>query len=279
MNIFDSFKFDEQKFNGSKDLGPNSDDLIVFNNYGLQNANIITTKSSEDEGPGRDIRSSENPNDDGKKIELDRFPQKVVTLDGLLTDTTAELVETRLDEAKKFLSEQNGSLKITRKGGEIRNYTATVQNLARAFDRERRITTIPFRLEFLCTDPFAKSTDRVVSSFFAVATSAYNFEIENNGSYKAKPIFSITIDTASNLTVINLKNNNSGKEIEISKTFAAGEELLINAENKTVCLDGVEIEFDGFFFDLLTGANSITATFTSSSHSVTISEKHFLTNL
>jgi len=278
--LFDQIAFDTATFDGSASLGLNSSDTVVFNGYGLQNSEIVSKELDESSGAKRNIRRKQNPREDGQQIETDFFPQRNILIDGAIFKSTSALLEAEIDRMKKYLSLQNGLLEIT-KDGVKRVYTASVSNFDSLFSRRTGgdVTRAPFMINFLCTEPFGKSESRIVDSYFGAAVSPYNFEIYNDGNFKTKPIFFVAFDAVTTGTVLNLKNNTTSKEIEITQAFTAGDLLEVNCETKEVLLNGVLIDFDGYFFDLLPDANSLTLTITAANFSVTLTNKYYLTYL
>lgn len=279
--LFDSIAFDEAPFDAeSSSVSADAGDSIVFNGYGLQNATIISSQADPDSGPSRDLVRSDRPRGDGRKIQSDSMREKTITIVGVMRKATGPELETELDLMKKRLHKQGGRLEITQ-GGQKRVYEATVSNFDQIFSGRvgSDISRCPFSIQFACVSAFGFSESRAVNSFFGVTAASSSFEILNEGTYKAKPIFSIFFDAASSVSKVHLKNNTTGKEIEILASFVAGDRLEVDGEAMRVTKNGAEIDFDGFFWDIETDRNSVTLTITSSSHSVTLTEKHYLTYL
>ena len=253
------------------------DDAITFNGYGLQNSNLVTSDCNENSGPTRSLTLAPIPGEDGQSIEFDRLPQKIITLSGVVLGDSAAALDDRIDEMKKNLFIQGATLKITQIGGNVRYYTATLINPQRLFSRRtgRDVTRAPFEAQFLCVDPLAREEAREIVSHFSKTTASFNFELNNDGNYKTPPILSLSFDAASSVSKVNIKNDTTGEEIEITETISAGQLLEVNAEDKIVELDSVEKDFDGFFWKLATGANAITITITSTSHNYNFTGKFF----
>lgn len=254
-----------------------STDAITFNDYGLQNSNLITSEADENSGPQRRLTLADIPGDDGQSIEFDRLPQKVIKLSGVVFGSSAAALDTRIDEMKKNLFVQNGILKITQIGGTIRYYTATLINPQNLFAGRggRDVTRAPFEAQFLCVDPLAREAAREIVSHFSKTVAAFELELFNDGNYKTPPVMFLSFDAAASVSKVNIKNDTTDEEIEITETISAGALLEINVEEKFVKLGGVEKDFDGFFWKLATGANAITITITSSSHSYNFTGKFF----
>ena len=274
--IFNSSLFNASLFNGEPIAGVTPPDDIVFNGYGLQNSEIISSLADHDSAARREIRKNRNPREDGMKIETDNYRAKVLSVRGVILKSTVALLEDEIDQMKKYLSAQNGQLEIRAASGLKRIWDANVINFDSIFSRDSGdITRAPYSIRFECLESFGRSEDRQIESATAVTSATKNYELWNGGSYKTKPIFTIAFDAASAVSKVNIKNNTTGKEIEITRTFAASELLEVNGETKEVTVDSSAVDFDGFFFDLETGANSITITLTSTSHSYTLSSKFY----
>lgn len=279
-----SVAINEQLINGEVTVGINSDDNIGFNGFGLSNANIVTSNVSEYSAPTRLLTKQPIPGDDGQIIEFDRFPEKIIKIDGTVFGSTAADLDNRIDEMKKFLSVGQRTLVVSQigailgqAGGHVRYYTATIVKPERLFAKKsgQDITRAPFEAWFVCVDPFGRDQAREVSSLFDQTNASVITEIYNDGTYKTPPIFYLTFSAASSVSKVNITNNTTGEEIEVTESINAGSILEINAEDKIVKIDGVEKDFDGFFWKLATGTNNVTITVTSTSHTYSITAKHY----
>lgn len=254
-----------------------STDAITFNGYGLQNPNLVTSECNENSAPQRELTLAGNIGDDGQTIQYDRLPQKTITLSGVVFGDTAAALDERIDEMKKNLFIQGGILKITQIGGSIRYYTATLINAQGIFNRRtgRDVTRAPFEVQFLCVDPLAREETREIISHLSKTVASFELELYNAGNFKTPPVLFLAFDSASSVSKVNIKNDTTGEEIEITETISAGQLLEINSEDKIVKLDSIEKDFDGFFWKLATGANAITITITSTSHNYNFTGKFF----
>jgi len=76
------------------------------------------------------------------------------------------------------------------------------------------------------------------------------------GTYYALPTITVHIDAETNMTAIRLTNNTTLDWIEVARSFSAGEDLIIDCENETVRVGGVNVDFDGVFTRFDVGTNS-----------------------
>lgn len=267
----------EELINGEFAAFASSTDAITFNGYGLQNSNLVTSECDENSGPQRRLTLADIPGDDGQSIELDRLPQKIIKLSGTVFGETALALDSRIDEMKKNLFVKEAVLKITQIGGKVRFYTATLINPQALFAGRsgRDVTRAPFTAQFLCVDPLAREAERDVVSHLARTAATFEFELYNTGNHRTAPVLFLSFDAANTVSKVNVKNDTTDEEIEIAESISTGALLEVNSEEKYVELNGVEKDFDGFFWKLSTGANAITITITSTSHSYNFTGKFF----
>jgi len=251
-----------------------SQDNFVFNGFGLQNTIIVTTRILYDQMPNREVRARALPREDGELILGSNWRRKIVRLTGYILETTAALLDAKIDEMKEELSFEESVLDI-KVQGVIRRYRATLINANNMFDREGwMLTFIPFTLEFLCHEAFAGTLGFSENEFLAETSLANNKTITNVGTAPAKPIITLTLTTLSGITKIGVTNNTTSQTITVQRTFTSSEVLVIDSDNKIVTVDGLEVDYDGVFPDLQQDDNSIDIDFTGTSATYDINIKN-----
>lgn len=254
--------------------------LLEFDGFDLNSAaeassgNRILIQNLDDNGPVIDLDKFDIPRGDGVVISSKFRRGKIIEADGVIfADTGAEL-QAFLDEIKKNLRGINQSLYITRYGVTRHFPNSTFINYDKIFTGRKGsdITRCPITLRFLAADLGA---DWQYTSQVKTITAASDTDtITTTATDKVKPSFVIVISAAASMTVLNIQNETTGDEIEITAAFAAGQALIIDCEEQSVKINGVEVDFVGKFPELEVGENVIRYTVTSVSHNFAATIKH-----
>ena len=254
---------------------------IEFNQFGLQNANIVVSDLFYQSMPSRALDVRDVPRGDGRTILSDFKRTKQIIMRGHVKDDTACLLDTRIDLIKKNLVALEGSLTIKDNCGEVKEFISTLVNGENIFANKRgfNITFTPFEFVFDCYDPFGKSLEYNIHDVFGETALIYNDILNNVGTFTTKPVIIIVFSAASGITNYNFKNNENNDEIEITAAINASDVLEIDSEQQFVKLNGVEIDYDGVFPEFGIGESSFTQTLTGSSANWTLTIKHKTTFL
>ena len=279
--MYNTFNFNAKTFN---DLGfltaEGASDNIVFNDYSLQNTDIVTQILLQDSTPERDFGTSAGPRGDGQIITGDFWRKKVVKLKGVIHKSTNSLLEAELDAMKKALAVAEANLDIVI-DGVTRRYVATMTSGHDLFSERKgyHVTFCPFNVEFTTVEPYGKSIDYNASGFLATSSLAFNEEVTNSGTVHAKPVVILNITAANTVTAVSFKNNTTGEEIKVTMALNAGDYVIFDSEEMQVTVTGVVKDYTGSFPNLATGANSFTITVTGVSCTYDLTVKHKTTYL
>jgi len=268
---FNSSLFNVGLFNGTFNLGGllTSTEDISFNGYGLQNSNIITS-DIDIEPIQRDFRAVPVPNGHGEILNSDYWRVKQITISGVLIhDTRAELEEL-IFQFKKELSKQSKNFDRVMGNGTKRRYICTPTRIDVDASEHYAITRATFSVAFTVLVPFGQAT--AYTAFQYSVTDLIKKEIlENNGNAPGFPVWVLVVNTATAITAINITNETTDEEIEITHAIVAADVLIFDSDEQTVTLNGTEIDFDGQFPILNPDSNSykITATGTAIDYELT----------
>ena len=183
----------------------------------------------------KQIRYSLNPPDRDGIIEVrKKFPARVIKYSGRLSGTNyANLTGTIIpafstfmykdsdvqlifaDETDRYFNAQVSKMKATR-----------MESLFRFYD-----------IFFICSDPFSYDTTPDTDTQSSVVVDDTTFVVANGGHYYAYPTITITFNQEQ--SHVYLQNNNvSGNRFDISKSFVATDELVIDCKAGTIKLNG-----------------------------------------
>lgn len=275
--MYNTYNFNTTNFNNNYPAFPvaGTQDDIVFNDYSLQNTSIVTEQLVQDNMPKREFQSFAIPRDDGETFIGDYWRAKRIRLEGTIHKTTNSELESTIDDMKRYLGEPNKNLDI-KIDGDIRRYLASLINGDNMFSRRKgyHVTFCPFEAVFVCLEPFGKDLNYDATTFFDKTDLSFTEVAANAGTVTAKPYWALDLTAASGVTAISFENETTGQTITITRSFSAGEYLTIDAESKTVKVDGVAVDYDGIFPDFEVGSNRYTLTITGTSATWTLTTKH-----
>jgi len=244
----------------------NTNNDIVFNSYGLQNSEIITSEV-QPLTPGRIINTAGMPSNDGELFNSSYFKKGAVILRGRMFKNTAQELEDEIDTFKKAISQEKGNLDVSMvKGGTKRRYKATVMNFDSIFaGREKSdITTVPFSLKFLVHEGFAQDIN-FSSSGFTINDLEQTTALYNTGTRKCPLRLTFNFGSVNGITAILIENLTTNQSIKVTNPLVDTDILTVDGYEKTVELNGSSIDFDGYFPELNTGENLIKVTLTGTS--------------
>jgi phage-related protein len=283
--LYGTFQYNTALYNGSDERSVDpSTDLVVFDGFSLNDQSSTFTTGLVESAPSREVIGGNVPRGDGMYTNADYWRKKVIEVRGIVSKSSRTLLEQYLDTMRKALRERDQNLDITRTDDAgatitVRRYTATLINPEELFSAREgyHTTTCPFVARFECRTPFAEDTAYTVVSE-TITVSPTNKIVENLGSIEGMPIVSLTFDSATDVTVVNVKRIDADgttlDEIEYSGTVAANDVLKFDSETKTVKKNGTEVNYTGGFPVLDTGSNIIRVTITGVSFSAVANYKH-----
>ncbi len=161
-----------------------STDVLAFDGFGLQNANIITSQIDFDDTGSIELNSFKYPRENGGGVLSKFYRERDIKLTLTLKANTADEFAALLDTFKKALSKTEGQLDIL-VAGEIRTIKATCTRID--FNRKHyNVTFTQGQVTFKALEPFFYS--KSAQSFtFPGKTATFNEEFTNGGSAEANP--------------------------------------------------------------------------------------------
>lgn len=255
-------------------------DNLEFNSYSLQDGDHVSSVIEAFSMPSRELVTYKIPRADGEGLNGDYFRGRRIKVSGIIEKTTNALLETELDTFKNKMAASEGNLDL-KVNGEVRRIKATVENPEAMFAKREgyHISFTPFEMSFLALEPMWHSLDYQTETYEDVALLSYPDEVEVTGSYKAQPVIIIILQSVTSVTAIAFDNDTNGDSIEITETFAAGDVLVIDSEEKSVTLNGTEVDYDGVFPELSVGTNEFDITVTGTAVEYTATVKYRKTYL
>lgn len=273
--------FGQTLFDGEVGSGPvTTEDDIVYNDYGLQNASIIT-QFSKVSAPTMELNLRAFPRANGNYAESAYFRKNVIRLQGTLKADTQTALETLMDELREALSVSGGTLKINWAG--VRRiyencYPLNIEGIFQSRDHYN-VTWVDYAIDFVSLEPFARANSR--ENFSAPAnqtTTPVTYTIPNSGTAKTKSIVYLTITTVGTLSALSWYNTTTGEKVSLTGlSLSNGDIIAISGEDVTVLKNGgTALDYTGIIPSLAPGDNSIQLIVdTGASYSIGVSEVHY----
>lgn len=242
------------------DLTFNSNSLQTYNPQ--TNVGIITNLIEHTDIPEKIATLYAKADANGSNIPAINYPSKKITIGGTIKGSSQADLDSRIDTFKGYLTGKKKNLDITY-GSSTRRYIAT-ENFT-SIARSQKSLQATFQVEFICTNPFGldTSTTNLWATKTGFTSATFTEAPTIGGSAPTQlPIFTITVNSFTGAgDYVQISNDNNGQELLIyGQNIAAGDVIVIDCVERTVKIDGIEVDFYGTFLELEAGANSITYT-------------------
>ena len=249
---------------------------LSFNGHILQTNNIVTNVIDHADQPDQNTGFLEVANANRSAITNIDYSSRKISIAGVIKGSSQVDLDNRIDAFKGYFNGKDKNLDINYAGG-TRRYIATKNAIS--ISRRGSVNFAPFKVEFICSEPFGLDvTPTVIVDHDANTLGSYTFSatIDGTAPYQL-PIFTITVNALTGTgDYIQLTNNANNQSIIIlDQNIEAGDILIVNADTHKVTLAGVEIDYTGVFFELEPGNASLTYTDGFSTRNVDIYAEYF----
>lgn len=220
---------------------------------------IIVNEINHTNLPVKDAALFALANADKSSIPNINYPSKVVSIAGALTHTTQAGLDALIDTFKGYFNGKDKNLDITY-GASTRRYIATANAISVTRGNKSRIAT--FTIEFICTYPFGRDTSSTsITSTLNHTSATLTVTPTIVGTAPTQmPIFTITLDAKTGTgDFISISNNNNNQQIMLMGLgLIAGDVIVIDSDERTVTVNGNDVDYFGTFLELELGSNSLT---------------------
>ena len=270
-------KLDVLTLDGAVAVATHPTDEIWYNDYGLQNADVIT-QYVRVSAPNLDLSQRSFPRADGVYAESAYRRQNRIKVAGTIKAATRAALELAMDDMRQALSAYGSTMRILW-GGAARYYDdCYAVTLDAIFDGRDHynVDWCPFSVEFTSQQPYARDASRTTNDVSGTAsTSPVGFTVANAGSAPTGPIVTVTVVTAGGLLSLTLTNGENGDAMSITRSWSNGDTVEVNGEDRTVKINGVAADFLGVIPMAEAGDNAFLLSMTGAGYAVAISEQHF----
>lgn len=232
---------------------------LSFNGNLLQTSNIITNVINHTDQPEQVTGLLPVANANRSAITNIDYPSRTISISGVIKGSSQADLDTRIDLFKAYFNGKNKNLDIKYRNG-TRRYIATKNALS--IERKGALSFAPFKVQFVCTEPFGIETGAVeLFEEEGITTNTFTAAPTVGGTAPFQlPVFTITINTLTGTgDYVQISNNENNQAMLITgKGLENGDVLVIDSDQRRVTLNGVAIDYDGVFFELEPGNASIT---------------------
>lgn len=192
-------------------------------------------------------------------IPTTNYPSKKIQIGGTIHGSSEADLDDRIDTFKGYFNGKDKNLDINYGSG-VRRYIATLNTMS--VQRSQKSLFATFSIEFICSQPFGvdTSTTSLINSLNYTSGSLTSAPTIGGSAPYQLPVFTITIDALTGSgDYVKISNDNTNQDIMVYGVgLQAGDVIEIDCFNRTVTLNGTEIDYYGTFLELEPGASSIT---------------------
>jgi hypothetical protein len=231
---------------------------VSFNGNDLQTASILTAEIAHEGIPTKDAQAYALAHANKSALPFINYPSKTITLRGKLVGTSITNLDGLIDTFNAYFNTKDGNLDIDYNSG-TRRYICTLDSME--LDRPGGLAFANFTLVFICTQPFGQATSATTAnteSNQTGATDTFTHTYVGSAPYQL-PVITITYDSVTaGGSYVSVTNNANGQGIMvIDHTFIAADVLEIDCKNRTVKINGTEVDFLGSFPELPPGSQQL----------------------
>lgn len=240
---------------------------ISFNSNSLQTYNratkvgIATNKIEHTDVPDKIASLYALADTDGSSIPSINYPSRKISIGGAIAGSTQDDLDSRIDTFKGYFRGKDLNLDIDY-NGTTRRYVATPNTVS--VKRQQKANYAEFAIEFICTNPFGldTSTTSLINSLNYTSASLNSTPTIGGTAPFQLPVFTITLDSLTGAgDYVQISNDNNDQQILLyGLGLANGDVIVIDCVERTVTVNGNEVNYYGTFLELPPGASSITYT-------------------
>jgi phage-related protein len=211
--------------------------------------------------PSRELKTFKLARSDKSITTSAEYSSKTATVTLILRGCNRGETETVMRNLKVLLRPINQELKVSQAETDTIYKSATLNGISYTWVSNKAIIT----LTFIASDPIAYEDDIRTLLNINVTSSTNVTSINNEGSFDAQPIISLSYNSVTSGTSqsLSIRNEETGQGITLNGNFATSDTIEINSADQTIVMNGANIDFSGQFptFPPGTGAFGYSDTF------------------
>lgn len=231
---------------------------ISFNSNDLQTSSILTAVISIESWPTRLLNVSSIAHGNKSIISGSIFPSKQGFIKGKIVGSGINDTDSKIDTFKKYFNGIEKNLDIDY-NGTTRRFIATASSVN--IDRPEGLSYADFEVTFIINKPFSSDTsltNAITASARTLATYSDSYTFLGTAE-RQSPIFTVEYTAISGGTAktVSIGNANTGQQLSVTRNWATNDVLIINTQDLSVTVNGIDIDFSGAFPDFELGAQTI----------------------
>lgn len=250
---------------------------VIYNGQSLQTENITVNNIIHDSIPRKKQNMYQLTRSNRSAITNHQYHDKQITIEGQIIGTSIADLDARIDAFKTAMTPKLNvaNLDIEYSSG-IRRYFATIENTM--ISRGDALFSVNYSLALICTFPWGRdTTEQTLVNAGAITASPTNQSVTVGGNAPEqflKITYLLNSFSGSAFNTITFKNDATGQQMTITRTWTAADSLVINTENRSVKVNGIEVDYDGVFPVYESGAGILVVSdgFTARSASLTVKQ-------
>lgn len=224
---------------------------VSFDGFSLQDSNYIVSEINYRSSPTIDLSYSPVSRESGIKVTSREFAERVITVAGSILGSSATDLQSKIDDVNLNVVRKNeGTLTI--------DTGRSINAIAKAFEVEDPHYAqdyVPFKLEFLATEPFFSGPQQLVSWTVASGLSSQALSITISGTAYAEPLIMYSANGSSGSTTtagIVVSYTPTGQYVTwsglgLTPTLPYGSNVQFDYANKQILQDGSVVNPAGVF--------------------------------
>lgn len=254
-------------------MSNNNVNYAIFNGVNLNTITGFSVLASNPyKVPTRKLSSFNIARTDKNKVSSAFYVERLVTLRVGIACGTRALTEASIDSLMALLQGLEKELQLPQGAG-LRKYFCTLADVNELIAGGAYWEA---ELVFQCSDNFGYDiADSLLAQVSGFNSGQKTTTLAVGGSAPSQlPVTTLTLTAVAGATsqLIYLGNSATGQELSISRTWIAGDVLVVDSYNRTVQVNGIDVDFNGAFPEFAPGTAYATYrdTFTSRTMSFTM---------
>lgn len=231
---------------------------VSFDGNDLQTDSILTASIEHESLPAKSVASFSFAHANRSAIPFVNYPSRAIRISGKIIGSSISDLDTKLDTFRGYFNNKDANLDIDYTGS-TRRYIATLTGLD--IDRPGGLKFANFDAVFTATQPFGQNVTATTAwsdTGVTTATDSQAHSFLGSAPYQL-PIVTITINSVTGGDgFISFTNDANDQGILIiGQTFVADDEIEIDCVERTVKLNGNEIDYSGSFPEFPPGSQTM----------------------
>lgn len=203
--------------------------------------------------PSRKVTTSDLANANKGVTTSAFYSTRPITIRGIISRYSREQLDGSIGELRRILNPLNQTLTLPLESSQRDFYNTTLSNMTLS---NAAGGYIEFSAEMIASDPHSYDTITTESlNIINITSGDKSYPVYFEGTAEQLPVITYTVDSVVDGTnqTVTFSNPNSSVDIAITRTWEAAEVLIVDCFNRTVQVDGTDVDFDGNFPEWSTG--------------------------